>query len=125
MSLQRISISFFAGLVVSTAALAHPTLVASVPAAESEGAAPERIELTFDEKLAAQSSAARLVMTAMPGMSDHPPMAVGVTVSAGENPHAMLLTPRQPLPAGTYRVDWRAVSSDAHPVNGQVTFKVK
>ena len=29
------------------------------------------------------------------------------------------------LPAGTYRVDWRAVSSDTHPVTGSIPFSVK
>ncbi|EAM7373108.1 copper resistance protein CopC, partial [Klebsiella pneumoniae] len=26
---------------------------------------------------------------------------------------------------GTYRVDWRAVSSDTHPITGNYTFTVK
>lgn len=29
------------------------------------------------------------------------------------------------VPAGTYRVDWRAVSSDTHPITGNYTFTVK
>lgn len=109
----------------STAVLAHPKLLASTPAADSEVESPARVELKFNEKLVTQFSGAKLVMTEMPGMSGHGPMPMAVTVSASEDPNTMLLTPKQPLPAGTYRVDWRAVSSDTHPVTGNVTFKVK
>jgi methionine-rich copper-binding protein CopC len=37
----------------------------------------------------------------------------------------MLVTPLTPLSAGTYKVEWRAVSSDTHPITGNVTFKVQ
>jgi methionine-rich copper-binding protein CopC len=36
----------------------------------------------------------------------------------------MLITPAQPLPPGSYRVDWRAVSSDTRPVTGSISFEV-
>ncbi|MCV5426985.1 copper resistance protein CopC, partial [Escherichia coli] len=35
------------------------------------------------------------------------------------------IIPREPLPAGTYRVDWRAVPSDTHLIPGNYTFTVK
>jgi methionine-rich copper-binding protein CopC len=63
-------------------------------------------------------------MTEMPGMA-HPPMPMKAKVSAGSDPKSMLITPLAPLPAGTYQVQWRAVSSDTHPITGNVTFKVK
>jgi methionine-rich copper-binding protein CopC len=71
-----------------------------------------------------QFSGAKLVMTEMPGMA-HSPMPMKAKVSGGSDPKAMLITPLSPLPAGTYKVDWRAVSSDTHPITGNVTFKVK
>lgn len=113
-----------AGMLMSALAQAHPKLVSSTPAEGSEGAAPAKIELHFSENLVTQFSGAKLAMTAMPGM-EHAPMAVKAAVSSGSDPKTMVITPASPLTAGTYKVDWRAVSSDTHPITGSVTFKVK
>lgn len=110
---------------LATAALAHPKLVSSTPTDKAEVAAPAKVELHFSESLMPQFSGANLVMTGMPGMADHAPMKVAAKVSGGEDGKTMTITPTQPLPAGSYRVDWRAVSSDTHNVNGTVTFQVK
>jgi len=113
-----------AGMLMSALAQAHPKLVSSTPAEGSEGAAPAKIELHFSENLVTQFSGAKLAMTAMPGM-EHAPMAVKAAVSGGSDPKTMVITPASPLAAGSYKVDWRAVSSDTHPITGSVTFKVK
>ncbi|RDK08728.1 copper homeostasis periplasmic binding protein CopC [Cupriavidus lacunae] len=109
----------------SSLAFAHPKLVSSTPADKAEVAAPQKIELLFSESLVTQFSGANLVMTGMPGMAGHAPMKMAVKVSGGDDPKAMVITPAQPLPAGSYRVDWRAVSSDTHPVTGNLAFTVK
>jgi len=120
----KISLVFATGLLLSTFAQAHPKLLSSTPAEGANGAAPQKIELRFSEDLMTQFSGARLVMTEMPGMA-HSPMPMKAKVSAGSDPKTMLVTPLSPLPAGTYQVEWRAVSSDTHPITGNVTFKVK
>lgn len=120
----RFATFFAAGMLMSALAQAHPKLVSSTPAEGSEGTAPGKVELHFSENLVTQFSGAKLVMTAMPGM-EHSPMAVKAAVSGGSDPKTMVLTPASPLAAGTYKVDWRAVSSDTHPITGSVTFKVK
>ncbi|MBC3272589.1 copper homeostasis periplasmic binding protein CopC [Pseudomonas sp. SWRI81] len=112
------------GLLLSSLAQAHPKLLSSTPAEGADGAAPGKIELRFSENLVTQFSGAKLLMTEMPGMA-HPPMPMKAKVSAGSDPKTMLITPLAPLPAGTYQVQWRAVSSDTHPITGNVTFKVK
>ncbi|CAM3625083.1 Copper resistance protein C [Bordetella sputigena] len=114
-----------AGLAIAGAAQAHPKLLSSTPEAQAQGAAPGRIELHFSEPLVAQFSGARLVMTGMPGMGAHAPMAIKSGVSAGADPKTMVVVPAQPLVPGTYRVEWRAVSSDTHPVTGNFSFQVK
>lgn len=114
-----------AAVAISTAAFAHPRLLSSTPADKAETAAPASIELQFSEKLMTQFSGANLVMTAMPGMADHPPMKMPVKVSGSRDPNVMVITPASPLVPGSYRVDWRAVSSDTHPVTGSVSFTVK
>jgi methionine-rich copper-binding protein CopC len=125
MSVQRIFIAAACAGLFSAAALAHPKLVSSVPANEAEVESPPQVELTFNEKLVTQFSGAKLTMTGMPGMAGHAPMAVAVGVSAAADPNSMVITPKSALPAGTYRLDWRAVSTDTHPVTGTLNFKVK
>ena len=120
----NITLALASGLLLSTLAQAHPKLLSSTPAEGADGAAPDKIELHFSENLLARFSGAKLVMTEMPGMA-HSPMPMKARVSAGSDPKSMLVTPLAPLPAGTYQVEWRAVSSDTHPITGNVTFKVK
>ncbi|KAA8740836.1 copper homeostasis periplasmic binding protein CopC [Pseudomonas koreensis] len=120
----NITLVLASGLLLSSLAQAHPKLLSSTPAEGADGAAPDKIELHFSESLLTQFSGAKLVMTEMPGMA-HSPMPMKARVSAGSDPKSMLVTPLTPLPAGTYKVEWRAVSSDTHPITGNVTFKVQ
>lgn len=113
------------GLLVSGLAQAHPKLLSSTPAEGAEGAAPTKIELHFSENLMTKFSGAKLMMTEMPGMSAHSPMPMPAKVSGSDDPKTMVIVPNTPLSAGTYQVQWRAVSSDTHPITGNVTFKVK
>lgn len=113
-----------AGLLVSAIAQAHPKLVSSTPAEGSTSAAPSKIELHFSENLTTQFSGAKLIMTDMPGMPNSP-MGVKAGVSGGDDPKMMVITPTAPLTTGTYKVEWRAVSSDTHPITGNFSFKVK
>ncbi|MFJ2528468.1 hypothetical protein EDF87_113102 [Pseudomonas helmanticensis] len=120
----KITLVLASGLLLSSLAQAHPKLLSSSPDEGADGAAPGKIELHFSENLLTKFSGAKLVMTEMPGMA-HSPMPMKAKVSAGSDPKSMLITPLAPLPAGTYQVQWRAVSSDTHPITGNVTFKVK
>ena len=112
-------------ILASTAAFAHPKLLSSTPADKAEVAAPAKIELKFSESLSTQFSGANLLMTEMPGMSGQDAMKVAANVSAGDDPKTMVITPAKPLMTGTYKVEWRAVSSDTHPMTGNISFKVK
>lgn len=127
MSIVRISLSAAAlavSMFMATAAQAHPKLVSSSPEANAEVVAPAKIELKFSEALVTQFSGAKLMMSGMPGMT-HAPMPVSASVSPGADPQTMVITPAKPLTTGTYRVDWRAVSGDTHPITGSVSFSVK
>ena len=117
-------IALLSGLLMSTLAQAHPKLLSSTPAEGVEGASPDKIELHFSENLVTQFSGAKLLMTEMSGMA-HAPMPDKAKVSGGSDPKTMFIIPTAPLTAGTYKVEWRAVSSDTHPITGNVTFKVK
>ncbi|WP_095151818.1 copper homeostasis periplasmic binding protein CopC [Pseudomonas sp. Irchel s3b5] len=119
-----VAIALLSGLLVSTFAQAHPKLLSSTPAEGVEGASPEKIELHFSENLVTQFSGAKLLMTEMAGMA-HAPMPVKAKVSGGTDPKTMFIIPTSPLTTGTYKVEWRAVSSDTHPITGNIIFKVK
>ncbi|HEY9277465.1 MAG TPA: copper homeostasis periplasmic binding protein CopC [Methylotenera sp.] len=118
------ALTLSAGLFMSALAQAHPKLLSSTPAEGSEGAAPAKIELHFSENLTTQFSGAKLIMTDMPSMPGMP-MPVKANVSGGSDPKTMVISPSSTLTEGTYKVEWRAVSSDTHPITGSVTFKVK
>ena len=119
-----VAVALSSSLLLGAVAQAHPKLLSSIPAEGENGLAPAKIELHFSENLVTKFSGAKLVMTEMPGMS-HAPMAVKTSVAGSSDPKTMILTPAAPLTAGTYKVEWRAVSSDTHPITGAVTFKVK
>lgn len=114
-----------AALLSGQSAFAHPKLLSSTPADNAEVSAPERIELRFSESLVKQFSGANLLMTGMPGMADHGPMKIAAAVSPGEDGKTMVVTPAKPLVPGSYRLEWRAVASDTHPVSGKISFQVK
>ncbi|NBF07955.1 copper homeostasis periplasmic binding protein CopC [Pseudomonas sp. Fl4BN1] len=109
---------------VATTTQAHPKLLSSVPAEGAVVAAPEALELRFSEALTTQFSGARLLQTGMPGMS-HAPLLVKAAVQPGSNPQSMLISPAAALSPGRYSVEWRAVSSDTHPITGTLSFSVK
>ena len=119
-----VAVALSSGILLSSVAQAHPKLLSSTPSEGDSGAAPSKIELHFSENLVTQFSGAKLIMTDMPGMPNSP-MGVKAGVAGGRDPKTMVITPSSPLTTGTYKVEWRAVSSDTHPITGAVTFKVK
>ncbi|MEU1729764.1 copper resistance CopC family protein [Streptosporangium sp. NPDC020145] len=95
------------------AALAHDQLRSSSPAKNAEVSSPERIELVFSSRV-------------------HFP---AVVLRRTDNTQAPLGTPRtegpkvtadvtQPLAPGGYVIAWRVVSSDGHPIEGEIPFTV-
>lgn len=113
-------------LIAAPAAFAsHVKVVTALPAAGARVAAPKQIRLQMSDTLSARASGASLVMTAMPGMADHPPMKMAAQTSIAPDGKTLIVTPSKKLPVGTYRVDWHAVSGDSHRVTGQHHFSVK
>jgi copper transport protein len=95
----------------------HATLISSEPAANSRlAASPRRIRLVFNEPVEAKLGR----ITIVPG--NGAPRAL----RAGGDPrdvHAVI-APVDSLAPGSYRVDWRVVSADGHPVDGTFVFAV-
>jgi methionine-rich copper-binding protein CopC len=111
-------------LVVPTAALAHPKLISSTPAANASVAKPTEIVLNFSETLVGPLSGVELVMTGMPGMASHKPMPISGFTTTTEGKSLKIKLPR-PLPAGSYTLKWHAVAGDQHRIEGSYSFTVR
>ncbi|MEV0229233.1 copper resistance CopC family protein [Nonomuraea sp. NPDC050786] len=101
-------------LVTAAPALAHDALKSSSPAKGAEVKALEEVRLEF-------SSGVRLpyVIVRGPGDAGHqrgkPEVAGKVVTQAVDGP----------LPDGKYTIAYRVVSSDGHPIEGEIPFKVE
>jgi copper transport protein len=100
-----------------TLAYAHAALVSAEPAAKSHVASsPGRVRLVFSEPL--EPSLAQVYLVAGDGHVE--------TLTVGGDPHDVhaLIAPVADLADGAYRVAWRIVSADGHPVDGSYVFWV-
>lgn len=98
----------------STVALAHSTLTASLPGNQSVVAAPEKLELTFNEGVRV------LRLTLVHGASHNiefgfEPSTEAATTVSYELPMLM---------QGEHTVNWTVIGSDGHPNNGKFIFTV-
>ncbi|MFI7419867.1 copper resistance protein CopC [Nonomuraea sp. NPDC049684] len=101
-------------LLPSTAALAHDTLKSSSPAKNAQVSAIERIELEFNAH----------VQFPFVVLHDAAGKAVEVGKPRVDGPKVAADVPRQPAP-GSYVIAWRVVSSDGHPIEGEIPFVMK
>ena len=95
----------------------HATLVSSEPAANSHLASPPaRVRLVYSEPIEGKLAKVSIV----------PATAAPIVLRAGADPrdvHAVI-APVDALGPGTYKVEWRVVSADGHPVDGTFSFTV-
>jgi copper transport protein len=95
----------------------HASLVSSEPAAKSHLAtAPARIRLVFSEPIEGKLSRITLVRSG----------GTPFVVPAAGDPrdvHAVI-APSDSLTPGAYRLEWRIVSADGHPVDGTFAFAI-
>lgn len=115
-SVMAIVVACLALLGSTTPAGAHNSLISSTPQAGAVlDAAPTVIELTFDQPIqAGQDLNTIAVIGPDNGRWEAGPAQVTSTVVAA---------PVRPLgPAGRYRVGYRVLSADGHPVSGEITF---
>lgn len=102
---------------VRAVAYAHATLVSSEPAAGSRLAtSPSRARLVFSEQI--EPTLAQLSLVVGDGSSTH------LVVSGDPHDVHALVAPVSGLASGTYRLTWRVVSADGHPVGGSFVFSV-
>ncbi len=122
MTLQRTIITTLASVALSlsgvVAALAHAHLVRATPA---EGAmvksAPNEVTLKFNERLEPAFSSA-VIRDSGGKQVDN----ADAHVDKADRTVVRVSLP--PLDPGVYTVEWRAMSSDTHKINGNFTFNV-
>jgi methionine-rich copper-binding protein CopC len=107
-----------AGQVASAVpASAHDYLVSTSPAADGTAdASPPRVTLTFNEAVNTRFSTVQVTGPQGGVWQTGSPEVVGATVNQRLLPLG---------PAGAYRVTWRVVSADGHPVGGTFAFTLR
>ena len=98
-------------------ALAHSSLQSSNPADGATLTTPPRaIDLTFSEPT-------RVMKVEMTYVSGDDSRSVALDVPSRDEVETLTLAPRF-MGAGTYRIDWRALSQDGHVVTGRFSFTI-
>ncbi len=104
-----------AGLLsVNAPAWAHARRVSAMPAADSTGAAPKDITLTFNEAI-------KLINCKMTGADGKDVAGVGAPAADGKS---LKIPVTGTLAAGKYTVSYRIAGDDGHPMDGTYTFTV-
>lgn len=117
---SRVASLLFAGLAVSlsaAAALAHAHLVRATPAEDASVPPPSEVAIRFSERLEPAFSAIVVRDGSGKQVDKHDSR---LDKTDGLTLHVSL----PPLIAGEYRVEWRAVSTDSHKIQGSYTFRV-
>ena len=100
---------------------AHAALQQSTPAANAVVASPSQIDLVFNETLIPRALRLKLLMKH--GSSTMP--VENFTTEIVNNGKTLRAKLPKPLAAGAYRVEYRAVGGDNHPMTGSFSFTVR
>ncbi|MDP9842799.1 copper resistance CopC family protein [Streptosporangium lutulentum] len=100
-------------MLTAPAALAHDSLRSSSPAKGAEVTSVKRIELEFSAHVLFPTVALR----------DAAGRPVPLAKARADGPKVTAEVPETP-PAGGYAIAWRVVSSDGHPIEGEIPFTV-
>ena len=104
-------------IAVPAPALAHDTLLSTDPeGGASLETSPEEVTFTFSDDILDVSPLVRITDEGGEQVAEIVPTIEGPTATA---------TLEEPLPAGTYDIQWRVVSGDGHPIEGTLTLTVE
>lgn len=106
-----------AGLMFSAAASAHSELRRADPPHRAVLAAPPaELRLVFNEPV--QVTTFRLL--------DAAGQAHALRRDGDPSPsREEVAVPATPVPPGSWRIEWRAISTDGHPIRGTVSFRIQ
>ncbi len=114
---RGIILSLLASLAAAGSAQAHAYLDHAEPRVGNTVSAPSVVSLWFTQNIEHAFSSVEVLN------------AAGARVSVGkpriDTENSMMQISVKPLPPGTYRVRWRALSTDTHTTQGSFTFEVQ
>jgi len=121
--LKSVGIALGAALLTGllhSAALAHAQLKNTVPPAGATVATgPSEVRLQFNEAVEPRFSKISVELRGGKPIASEPP------ASDPADKATLIVKFAQPLPAGSYKVTWQAVSADTHKIKGSFTFQVR
>ena len=100
-------------------ALAHAHLKSSTPTADATVAAPTSLKLSFNERVEPKFSGVNITGP------DKAAIKTGDAAIDPKDGNTLVIPISETLKAGTYSVDWHALSADGHKVKGSFAFTVK
>jgi len=113
-----IILAMIAAIFSCGAALAHPQLETSEPAAGATASSPKQIRITFNEAVIPKFSGIEI--------KDQAGRAIATGKSSVDpiDKKRLVVPLKKELGPGEYKVDWHAVSDDTHRVKGTYSFSV-
>jgi methionine-rich copper-binding protein CopC len=111
------TVALLASFATASSAFAHAHLKSELPAADATVSAPRELRLVFSEGVEAQFTQVKV-------SNGTAAVAIKSIVTAPGDKKTLIVTPEKPLTAGTYKVEWHAVSVDTHKSDGAYGFTV-
>lgn len=111
------TVTLLASFATASSAFAHAHLKSELPAADATVSAPKELHLVFSEGVEAQFTQVKV-------SNGTAAVAIKSIVTAPGDKKTLIVTPEKPLTAGTYKVEWHAVSVDTHKSDGAYGFTV-
>ncbi|WP_159877440.1 MULTISPECIES: copper homeostasis periplasmic binding protein CopC [Aquitalea] len=106
-----------ASLLTTTSAWAHAHLKTTAPAANSVVSTPASLSLSFTEALDVKFSGVKLRNAEKQDIT----LGEAVLSNGGKT---LIVKPAQPLPVGSYQLEWHVLSVDGHKTKGTYSFSV-
>ena len=111
------TVALLASFATASSTFAHAHLKSELPAADATVSAPKELHLVFSEGVEAQFTQVKV-------SNGTAAVAIKSIVTAPGDKKTLIVTPEKPLTAGTYKVEWHAVSVDTHKSDGAYGFTV-
>jgi methionine-rich copper-binding protein CopC len=115
---STIVLALTAAIFSGGAAVAHPQLQTSEPAAGAATAPPKEIRITFSESVIPQFSGIEIKDKA--GRK----IATGKSTVDPADKKRLVVPVKEDMTPGDYKVEWHAVSDDTHRIKGTYSFSV-
>ncbi|MFP3678363.1 copper homeostasis periplasmic binding protein CopC [Pseudomonas sp. SIMBA_041] len=112
-----VTTALLGSLLAASSVWAHAHLKGQTPAADSTVSEPAELRLEFSEGV--EATFTKVTLT-----KDGAAVPVKSLATEGSDKKTLVVTPAAPLTAGTYKVEWHAVSVDTHKSEGAYSFNV-